>query len=81
MVTIKGHFDGNAVVLDEPASLIVGQAVRVIVDPGDQNQALSAAARLTALSVLQQSLGLSDEEAETWAAAARVERAAWPTVD
>lgn len=27
--SIKGHFDGHAVVLDEPASLAVGQAVTV----------------------------------------------------
>lgn len=35
MNSIKGHFDGNAVVLDEPPplSLAVGQPVRVIVDP------------------------------------------------
>ena len=32
-MTIKGHFDGNTVVLDEPVSLAVGQAVRLIVDP------------------------------------------------
>ena len=34
MTSIKGHFDGNAVVLDEPATLEVGQAVRVIVENG-----------------------------------------------
>ncbi len=33
MVTIKGHFDGTAVVLDEPAELVIGQPVRVIVEP------------------------------------------------
>ena len=32
MTSIKGHFDGNAVVLDEPATLAVGQAVRVVVE-------------------------------------------------
>lgn len=31
--SIKGHFDGKAVVLDEPAALLVGQAVRVVVEP------------------------------------------------
>lgn len=30
--SIKGHFDGRAVVLDEPATLAVGQEVRVVVD-------------------------------------------------
>jgi len=34
MPSIKGHFDGTAVVLDEPASLAVGQLVRVIVEGG-----------------------------------------------
>ncbi len=29
---IKGHFDGTSVVLDEPASLAVGQEVRIVVD-------------------------------------------------
>ena len=33
MLTIKGHFDGTAVVLDEPAELAVGQVVRVVVEP------------------------------------------------
>lgn len=32
MVSLKGHFDGKAIVLDEPASLAVGQQVRVIVE-------------------------------------------------
>lgn len=32
MTSIKGHFDGTAIVLDEPAELEIGQAVRVIVD-------------------------------------------------
>lgn len=31
MVSLKGHFDGKSIVLDEPASLAVGQQVRVIV--------------------------------------------------
>jgi hypothetical protein len=35
MTSIKAHFDGAAVVLDEPPplALAIGQAVRVIVDP------------------------------------------------
>ena len=32
MSSIKGHFDGTAVVLDEPASLAIGQPVRVVID-------------------------------------------------
>jgi hypothetical protein len=32
MTSIRGHFDGTAVVLDEPAALVVGQPVRVIVE-------------------------------------------------
>lgn len=32
MVSIKGHYDGNSIVLDEPATLAVGQAVRVLVE-------------------------------------------------
>lgn len=39
MSSIKGHFDGNAVVLDEPASLAVGQQVRVAIDSSPANQA------------------------------------------
>ena len=31
-MTIRGHFDGHVVVLDEPACLAVGQRVRLIVD-------------------------------------------------
>ena len=33
MRLIKGHFDGTAIVLDEPATLAVGQIVRVVVEP------------------------------------------------
>ena len=32
MTTLRAHFDGHAIVLDEPAELTVGQAVRVIVE-------------------------------------------------
>jgi hypothetical protein len=39
MSSIKGHFDGNAVVLDEPASLTVGQLVRVIVETNSASAA------------------------------------------
>jgi hypothetical protein len=31
MSTLRGHFDGAAIVLDEPASLVVGQQVQVVV--------------------------------------------------
>ncbi len=31
--SIKGHFDGRSIVLDEPASLAVGQEVRVFIEP------------------------------------------------
>lgn len=31
--SIKGHFDGHSIVLDEPASLAVGQEVRVFIEP------------------------------------------------
>jgi hypothetical protein len=33
MSSLKAHFDGHSIVLDEPATLAVGQAVRVIVEP------------------------------------------------
>jgi hypothetical protein len=33
MPSLKAHFDGRSIVLDEPATLAVGQAVRVIVEP------------------------------------------------
>jgi hypothetical protein len=38
MSAIKGHFDGTSVVLDEPASLVVGQPVLIVVTnhPTDQ---------------------------------------------
>ncbi len=39
MTSIKGHFDGNTIVLDEPAMLAIGQAVRVIVDPSPRADA------------------------------------------
>lgn len=38
MVSIKGHFDGKAIVLDEPADLMVGQQVRVIVESADARE-------------------------------------------
>ncbi len=33
MRSLKAHFDGQSIVLDEPAALAVGQALRVIVEP------------------------------------------------
>jgi hypothetical protein len=39
MSSIKAHFDGISVVLDEPATLSVGQVVRVIVDPSSEEAA------------------------------------------
>jgi hypothetical protein len=33
MSSFKAHFDGNSIILDEPATLAVGQALRVIVEP------------------------------------------------
>ncbi len=33
MISLQGHFDGTAIVLDEPATLAVGQRVRVVVEP------------------------------------------------
>lgn len=55
--SIKGHFDGHAVVLDEPASLPVGQAVRVTViessedvtTPGSQSGSFSPHVDVTTL--------------------------------
>lgn len=41
MTSIKGHFDGKAIVLDEPADLSVGQIVQVLVDSGSPNERLS----------------------------------------
>ena len=35
MTTLKGHFDGTSIVLDEPAELAVGQAVQIIVEPAE----------------------------------------------
>ncbi len=31
-MTIRGHYDGCSIILDEPASLAVGQTVQVIVE-------------------------------------------------
>ncbi len=31
MSSVKGHFDGTSVVLDEPAALVIGQAVRILI--------------------------------------------------
>jgi hypothetical protein len=35
MSSIKGHFDGYSIVLDEPATLAVGQPVRIVIDSSD----------------------------------------------
>jgi hypothetical protein len=32
MVSFKGHFDGQKIVLDEPASLQAGQTLRIVID-------------------------------------------------
>jgi len=53
MLTIKGHFDGNNVVLDEPAALTVGQPLRVIIEtapatsPDDTDEFIATASSST----------------------------------
>lgn len=42
MTMIKGHFDGNAIILDEPAKLSVGQEVRILVDKVSEEQSKSS---------------------------------------
>jgi hypothetical protein len=39
VASLKAHFDGRAIVLDEPATLAVGQAVRVIVENAPEGTA------------------------------------------
>lgn len=43
ITSIKGHFDGHSVVLDEPVSLVAGQAVRVVVETTPATQATTHA--------------------------------------
>jgi hypothetical protein len=51
MSWLKAHFDGHSIVLDEPATLAVGQAVRVIVEPQPaMNRAELSAADLAELA-------------------------------
>jgi len=40
MLSIKAHFDGQNVVLDEPAVLTVGQAVFVVVETSPADKSL-----------------------------------------
>jgi len=35
MVTFKAHFDGKAIVLDEPVSLTRGQSLRIVVEEAE----------------------------------------------
>jgi hypothetical protein len=44
MTLLKAHFDGHSIVLDEPATLAVGQAVHVIVEPQSVRAASQQAA-------------------------------------
>jgi len=37
MKSIRGHFDGKAVILDEPADLQAGQRVRVTVEVAEES--------------------------------------------
>ena len=32
-MTINAHFDGKTIVLDEPATLVAGQKLKVVVEP------------------------------------------------
>jgi hypothetical protein len=45
MASLKAHFDGRSIILDEPATLAVGQTVRVIVDPDPTVEVTEAARR------------------------------------
>jgi len=38
MVAIKGHFDGRAIVLDEPVQLSMNQRVAVLIQPIDDSR-------------------------------------------
>ena len=73
--SIKGHFDGQTVVLDEPFNLQVGQEVRVYIEPADLKA--SAAEKIAALRKLQDSFGLTPEQADAWCREVRAEREAW----
>jgi hypothetical protein len=39
MTSLKGHFNGSAIVLDEPATLMVGQHVRVVIEDAADREA------------------------------------------
>lgn len=74
--SIKGHFDGRAVVLDEPFNLLVGQEVRVYVEP--KTLETSAAEKIAALRKLQASFNLTPAQIDEWCQEIRAERDAWP---
>jgi hypothetical protein len=69
MTAIKGHFDGTAVVLDEPATLEVGQPVRVIVEPrsasSDELQRRADEALKDTRAAFAAS-GMTDDELAEW---------------
>ncbi len=74
--SFKGHFDGRAVVLDEPFNLQVGQQVRVFAEPKSSEP--SAAEKIAALRNLQAAFHLTPEQADAWCREVRAERDAWP---
>lgn len=79
--SIKGHFDGRAVVLDEPFNLQVGQQVRVFAETAIEDQSpkeLSPAEKIAALRKLQASFNLTPEQVDAWCRDVRAERDAWP---
>lgn len=47
MPSLKAHFDGRSIVLDEPAALAIGQPVRVIVESQMSDADLAELARRT----------------------------------
>ena len=70
MGSIKGHFDGKSIILDEPASLWVGQSVRIIVDPPTAAERAELARRTDeALKPVREAFvasGMTDDELAEW---------------
>lgn len=58
-MSIRGHFDGKVVVLDEPASLRLNQRVNIMPEPEPATQAFGSLAYILS----RQTYPLADEDA------------------
>ena len=61
-MTINAHYDGKTIVLDEPATLVAGQRLKVVVEPELVRESISIPKHMTFGMLADASRKMSIEE-------------------